>query len=45
VQFETRAVGVTAGSRKVPGIKPVKSDNDNNIIVIIVTIYSISAKQ
>jgi hypothetical protein len=29
-------VGITAGSREVPGRKPVKRDNNNNIIIIII---------
>jgi hypothetical protein len=30
VKLEACAVGVTAGSREVPGRKPVTRDNDNN---------------
>jgi hypothetical protein len=29
-------VGITAGSREVPGRKPVTRDNNNNIIIIII---------
>jgi hypothetical protein len=32
-------VGITAGSREVPGRKPVASDNIIIIIIIIIIIY------
>jgi hypothetical protein len=31
-------VGITAGSREVPGRKPVTRDNNNNIIIIIISL-------
>jgi hypothetical protein len=31
-------VGITAGSREVPGRKPVTRDNNNNNIIIIIII-------
>jgi hypothetical protein len=41
-------VGITGGSREVPGRKPVTRDNNNNnnnniiIIIIIIIIYGVS---
>jgi hypothetical protein len=35
VELEARAVGVTAGSRGVPGRKSVTRNNDKIIIIII----------
>jgi hypothetical protein len=35
VKLEARAVGITAGSREVPGRKPVTRDNNIMIIIII----------
>jgi hypothetical protein len=37
-------VGVTAGSREVPGRKPVTRDNNNNIKIIIIIIIIIIIK-
>jgi hypothetical protein len=41
VKLEASAVGVTAGSREVPGRKPVKRATTMKIIIIIIIIIMI----
>jgi hypothetical protein len=36
-------VGITAGSREVPGRKPVTRDNNNNNIIILIIIIILKA--
>jgi hypothetical protein len=47
VKHEAKAVGVTAGSRQVPGRKPVTRDNNNNnnnTLIVVVNPFDLLLK-